>query len=171
MAYVLSGVRRNRRFGTARPAVQGRERGGDRGALVASDSRGSNLASIEAARGRAEPPSERLTMAVRHWRPGEVACLNSLDDVATRTVALARTPAFEAVHLVVRAGHSIPTHSVAGPITLYCIAGHVRFAGGSPSELRAGDWLYLDPGMPHAVEAVADSSLLLTILFDKSGEK
>lgn len=110
-------------------------------------------------------------MAIRHSRSGEVTCLGSLDDAATRTVALARTPAFEAVHLVVRAGASIPPHRVADSMTLYCVAGHVRFEGGSPSELRAGDWLYLDPGVPHAVEAITDSSLLLTILFEQSGKK
>lgn len=108
-------------------------------------------------------------MAIHHCRSGEVTCLGAIDDGATRTVALARTPSFEAIHLVVRAGESIPAHHVAGTMTLYCIAGHVRFENSAPPELWAGDWLYLDPGTPHAVQAVADSSLLLTILFDESG--
>lgn len=112
-----------------------------------------------------------MSMAVRHCRSGEISCLGSIDDAATRTVALARTSAFEAIHLVVRAGQSIPSHHVAGSITLYCVAGHVRFEGASPPELWAGDWLYLDPGAAHAVEAVVDSSLLLTILFDESGDR
>lgn len=93
-----------------------------------------------------------------------------MEDAAARTVALARTSAFEAIHLVVRAGQSIPSHHVAGSITLYCIAGHIRLEGRSPPELWAGDWLYLDPGAAHSVEAVVDSSLLLTILFDESEE-
>lgn len=108
-------------------------------------------------------------MAIRHCRSGEVSRLGSIDDAATRTVALARTPSFEAIHLVMRAGETLAPHRVAGSITLHCIAGHVRFEGASPSELRAGDWLFLDPGTPHAAQAIADSSLLLTILFDKSG--
>ncbi|PKP99129.1 MAG: cupin [Alphaproteobacteria bacterium HGW-Alphaproteobacteria-13] len=107
-------------------------------------------------------------MAIPHCRSGEATCLGTLDDAATRTVALARTPSFEAIHLVVRAGESIPAHRVAGSMTLFCVAGHVRFEGSTPAELWAGDWLYLDPGTPHAVEAIADSSLLLTILFDES---
>lgn len=110
-------------------------------------------------------------MAVHHSRSGEVTRLGSVEQPETRTVALARTPSFEAIHLVVRAGQTISTHQVAGSMTLYCIAGHVQFAGGSPPELRAGEWLFLDPGTPHAVVAVADSSLLLTILFDKSDDK
>lgn len=106
-------------------------------------------------------------MALPHCRSGEVARLGAIADPATATMALARTPAFEAVHLVVRAGQSIPPHRVAGSMTLYCIAGHVRFDGAEPGELRAGDWLFLEPGKTHAVEAVADSALLLTILFDR----
>ncbi len=109
-------------------------------------------------------------MALHHVRSGEVAHLGPCDDPAVRTAALARTPSFEAVHLVVRAGESIPSHRVAGSITLYCIAGHVRLEGGAAPELKAGDWLFLDPGTPHAVEAIADSALLLTILFDQSNE-
>ncbi|SCW66345.1 hypothetical protein SAMN02927924_01932 [Sphingobium faniae] len=109
-------------------------------------------------------------MAIPHCRSGDISRLGSIDDAMTRTVALARTASFEAIHLVVRAGEAIPPHRVAGSLTLYCIAGHVRFEGGSSPELRAGEWLFLDPGTPHAVEAVADSSLLLTILFDKSDE-
>ncbi len=111
-------------------------------------------------------------MAIRHSRSGEISCLPSTDDPVARTVALARTPSFEAIHLVLRAGESIPSHQVAGSMTLYCVEGHVRFTGGSPPELRTGDWLFLDPETPHALEALADSSLLLTILFDgTSNEK
>ena len=110
-------------------------------------------------------------MAIRHCRPGEVTCLGAIDDPATRTIALARTPSFEAIHLVVRAGESIPSHQVAGRMTLYCVAGHIRFENSAPSELWAGDWLYLDPGTPHGIQAVTDSSLLLTILFDEAGHE
>lgn len=106
-------------------------------------------------------------MAIHHSRSGEITHLGSVDDAATRTVALARTPAFEAVHLVVRAGQSVPAHQVAGSMTLFCIAGHIRFEGGSSPDLRAGDWLFLDPETPHSLAAITDSSLLLTILFDE----
>lgn len=107
-------------------------------------------------------------MALHHFEPGEVARLGAIDDPATATAALARTPSFEAIHLVVRAGDSIASHRVPGSMMLYCIAGHAWLGGGAPAELRAGDWLFLEPGTPHAVEAVADTSLLLTILFDES---
>ena len=108
-------------------------------------------------------------MALHHCGPGEVARLGVIDDLATVTAALARTPSFEAIQLVVRAGQSIARHHVAGSMTLYCIAGHMRLGGDAPAELRAGDWLFLYPGTPHSVEMVADTSLLLTILFDEGG--
>jgi quercetin dioxygenase-like cupin family protein len=34
-------------------------------------------------------------------------------------------------------------------------------------ELAAGDWIFLDGGKRHSVKGVEDSSLLLTILFDR----
>jgi quercetin dioxygenase-like cupin family protein len=34
-------------------------------------------------------------------------------------------------------------------------------------ELEQGEWLYLDRGAPHAVHAHEDSSVLLTIFFDR----
>jgi quercetin dioxygenase-like cupin family protein len=107
-------------------------------------------------------------MALHHCRSGEVAHLGALGDRTTVTAALARTPSFEAIHLVVRAGQSIAPHRVAGSLTLYCIAGHARIESDVPAELKTGDWLFLEPGTPHAVKAIADTSLLLTILFDDS---
>lgn len=108
-------------------------------------------------------------MALHHCGPGEVARLGAIDLRATTTAALARTPSFEAIHLVVRAGQSIAPHRVAGSLTLYCIAGHARIESEVSAELKTGDWLFLEPGTPHAVKAIADTSLLLTILFDEGG--
>ncbi|MCK9540780.1 MAG: cupin [Novosphingobium sp.] len=108
-------------------------------------------------------------MALHHFHSGEVARIGAIDDASTRTTALARTSSFEAVHLVARAGQTIPEHRVSGSLTLYCIAGHIRLGGDAPAELRTGDWVFLEPGTPHTVEAIVDTSLLLTILFDESG--
>lgn len=110
-------------------------------------------------------------MALHHCRPGEVSRLAAIGDQASRTAALVKTHSFEAIHLVLRAGDRLADHKVTGSMTLYCIDGHVRFDGGSPPELRGGDWLYLAPGTPHEVRAISDSSLLLTILFDASAER
>lgn len=106
-------------------------------------------------------------MALKHVRSGEVAHLADIDDPSARTIALARTSSFEAIHLVVRAGESLPAHKVDGSMTLHCLAGHILFEqGDKPTDMRAGDWIYLEPGTSHAVRGISDSALLLTILFD-----
>ena len=107
-------------------------------------------------------------MALHHVRSGEVSHLVGIADPGAKTVALAKTGSFETIHLVVRAGSTIPSHKVDGSMSLYCIEGHVRFEGDELRELRGGDWLHLAPGTAHELSALVDSSLLLTIMFDMS---
>lgn len=108
-------------------------------------------------------------MALHHATPGEVVHLPPVSVPSTQTAALVKSPAFEAIHLVVRAGETIPTHKVEGAITLHCIEGAITVdANGRAAEMRAHDWLYLDPLVPHALHGLADSALLLTILFGGS---
>ena len=83
-----------------------------------------------------------------------------------KTSALMKSDRFEAVRLVITAGTVIPSHQVDGFITLFCLEGYVILDVDRETELRAGDWIYLDRGSPHSVRGVEDSALLLTILFD-----
>lgn len=104
-------------------------------------------------------------MALHHATSGEVIHLQAEGG----TAALVKTPSFETIHLVIKAGESIPAHKVAGAMTLYCIAGAVTIEiDGQAAHMGTGHWLYLDPGVPHAVRGEVDSTLLLTILFDRS---
>ena len=93
-------------------------------------------------------------MALHHCGPGEVARLGVIDDLATVTAALARTPSFEAIQLVVRAGQSIARHHVAGSMTLYCIAGHMRLGGDAEdATLSIEESLWVDgQGRPQPVQ-------------------
>lgn len=108
-------------------------------------------------------------MALRHAEAGEVVDLRplgaSLADATTS--ALAKTEQFEAVRLVLPSGKTIPQHAVSGQITLFCIEGSVRLHTDREIVLGAGQWVYLERGEPHAVEAVEESALLLTIMFDR----
>lgn len=109
-------------------------------------------------------------MAVHHARPGEVVDLKPLGEGLrnARTTAIVKADAFEAVRLVVLAGREIPPHQVSGPITLHCLEGRVLLGlGDSTLELAAGQWVYLDGGARHSVQGIEDSSLLLTILFNR----
>lgn len=106
-------------------------------------------------------------MALRHAAPGEVVDLQPLGAqlAAAKTHAIVRTLNFEAVRLVVPAGTEIPSHRVAGAITLYCIEGHAQLdLEDGTVEMRAGDWLHLEGGALHSVKGVEDTSMLLTIL-------
>ena len=109
-------------------------------------------------------------MALHHARPGEVVDLSPLGSKLqnTKTKALVKSQSFEACHLVVLAGKEIPPHDVPGNITLHCLEGRVQLVlEQSKIELAAGQWIYLDGGEKHSVSGLEDSSLLLTILFDR----
>lgn len=107
-------------------------------------------------------------MALKHAQPGEVVHLHALDasSGSAKSTAIVKRDRFEAARLVVPAGATIPTHRVPGYFTLQCLEGHVILDAGRAIELAAGDWVYLERDMPHAVRGVEDSLLLLTILFD-----
>lgn len=106
-------------------------------------------------------------MALQHLEPREVIHLPSIPSErgATGTAALVKSDRFEAIHLVVPAGSSIPPHHVPGYMMLHCLEGRVTL-GPSDIELGAGDWVYLARGDQHSIQGVEDAKLLLTILFD-----
>lgn len=108
-------------------------------------------------------------MALHHAQHGEVVHLSGLgvDGEKARTTALVKTGAFEAIHLIVRAGAVIPTHHVAGQATLQCLRGRVSvLLGDAATILQAGDWMYLDGGEDHGIEGIEDAALLFTIVFE-----
>jgi quercetin dioxygenase-like cupin family protein len=107
-------------------------------------------------------------MALSHAASGEKVHLPSLASAPAggKTSALVKTDRFEAVHLVLRSGSHIPSHAVGGYMTLHCLEGTIVLDADRRIELGPGDWVYLERGEAHAVAALEDSSLLLTILFD-----
>lgn len=106
-------------------------------------------------------------MALQHAQPGEVVALTPLRETLSEntTTTLIKTDTLEVIRLVLPAGKSIPAHSVPGEITVQCLEGRVKFpAMGKDLELQAGQMLYLQGGESHAVHAIDDSSVLVTIL-------
>jgi quercetin dioxygenase-like cupin family protein len=56
-------------------------------------------------------------------------------------------------------------HEVDGPITLQVISGAVTFGvAGESRTLKAGTLIALDKAIPHDIQAMEDSELLLTII-------
>lgn len=106
-------------------------------------------------------------MAINHANPAEVMHLQPLGSEigSVRSYTLFKTDVMEAIRLVLPAGKQIAEHKAPGQITVYCLEGRIKFtSAGQPKELVAGDLLYLNAADPHAVEAIEDSSVLVTIL-------
>lgn len=109
-------------------------------------------------------------MSVPHVSPGQVINLGDrIDGIETQNSrALVKTNDFEAILMQLSAGKTLPEHAVTGPLMLQCLRGEVRFnINGEARDLSPGDWVFLEAGTSHAVEAKTDCSLLLTIVFSE----
>lgn len=75
-----------------------------------------------------------------------------------------RSDHLEVVRLVLLAGKRIPEHRAPGEITVQCLEGAVKFGTDMEARLmRSGDMLFLLAEEPHWLEAVENSSLLVTL--------
>jgi len=84
------------------------------------------------------------------------------------TKALFKSESLEAIRLVLPKGKKIPPHHTRGDVTVQCLEGHVLFTEEQTvRELRPGDLIYVPPGCSHALEALENTSLLVTIAFKK----
>jgi len=67
---------------------------------------------------------------------------------------------YRMVLLNLRKGQTVPEHANRAIVTVYALAGHITFYGGTDScELRTGEVVRLDAGIPHRLEAHEDSAL------------
>ena len=110
------------------------------------------------------------SMSIPHAKAGDIIDLRLLGHAlaTAKTATLTKTANLELIRLVLPAGKELPTHKVAGEITVQCLEGKVAFTAGSKTqELAAGQLLYLTGDEPHAVKGIEDSSLLVTILLTK----
>lgn len=84
------------------------------------------------------------------------------DDERFNPKVLMNEPGYRMVLLSMRAGQLIPEHASKGMVTLHAILGHVTvFAGSFPNELYAGEVIWIENGIPHRIEAIEDSALLV----------
>lgn len=71
---------------------------------------------------------------------------------------------FRVVLTALQASARIPEHKAEGRISIHVLSGHLQVkASGRTFSLRPGGLLVLDQGVPHDVEALDESSFLLTI--------
>ncbi|MEO8445784.1 MAG: cupin [Gammaproteobacteria bacterium] len=112
-------------------------------------------------------------MAIHHAESGELIDISPLGAAlrqATSTT-LIRSDHLEVFRLVLSAGDMVPDHKLPrvcqlpSVVTIQCLEGTVEIeAHGRSQVLRLGHLLYLAAGTPHALKALEDSSVLVTIL-------
>lgn len=103
-----------------------------------------------------------------HAAPNEIIDMETWaeDLPSERTKFICRTKEMELIRLVLPANESFSEHKVAGPITVHCTKGKIRFdAMGESKKITAGQLLYLMPGELHSLTAEEDAVVLLTIIF------
>jgi quercetin dioxygenase-like cupin family protein len=106
-------------------------------------------------------------MAIPHAQAGEIIDIRPLADKLwdTKTHTVLKTAQLEVLRLVLPAGKIIAEHKAPSDITVQCLEGSVKFTAPSGTQtLQAGQMLFLKAAEPHALEAVSDSSLLVTLL-------
>jgi quercetin dioxygenase-like cupin family protein len=109
-------------------------------------------------------------MAQTHARPGQVVSVRPLGNRlgCFRTTAILKADQLEVVHIVLGAGKQLREHSTPGAITVQCIEGRIAFPTPEASHvLEAGDFIHLRRDELHALEAIVDSSALLTLCIPK----
>lgn len=78
-------------------------------------------------------------------------------------VSLVKDGPLNLLLMVLKRGAKLGEHRTRGPITVHVLSGDVRFSiRGEPVKLSAGSVVALDRDIPHSLEALDESALLLT---------
>jgi quercetin dioxygenase-like cupin family protein len=106
-------------------------------------------------------------VAIHHASSGEVIDIRPLGTQLRdeTTKALYKTNHLEVFRVVLPAGKQTRVHKVDGELTVQCLEGQVEFAiEGTKRLMREGDLVCLAGGEHHALKAIDDSSVLVTLL-------
>jgi quercetin dioxygenase-like cupin family protein len=115
----------------------------------------------------AECHEEFQQMSIHHALSGELINIRPLGSAleTARSSTLYKTQHLEVFRMVLLAGKEIPEHQVLGELTVQCLEGSVEFSIGSTRDvMRSGDLKCLAGGIPHALRAIEDCSVLVTLL-------
>ncbi|HET9064558.1 MAG TPA: hypothetical protein VFN22_01895 [Gemmatimonadales bacterium] len=117
------------------------------------------------------PPDERLAAPVtvvdlsataRRLRAEPHAAVSG-----HRQIAVFRHGPVTLVSFAFDAGGALKQHHAEGVVTIHAISGHLRvMAGGTSHDLHAGQLIGLATSVPHTVEAIEASEMLLTVCLD-----
>jgi quercetin dioxygenase-like cupin family protein len=82
-------------------------------------------------------------------------------------VSLVKDDALNVLLMVLKKGAHLHEHRTKGPITVQLVSGSIRFSGGSDQRIiSAGEMVALDRGIPHSLEALEESALILVTAID-----
>ncbi len=82
--------------------------------------------------------------------------------IVSRT--LLRTESTRTVLFGFAAGQELTEHTSTQHALVQILSGECEFSlAGKPHQLKAGDFLYMQPNLPHAVRATQQFSMLLTL--------
>ncbi|WP_313620250.1 cupin domain-containing protein [Achromobacter sp.] len=110
-------------------------------------------------------------MALKHADPGQVIDLTPYGAALAQkqSIALFKSEDLEVMRLVLLAGSAMPSHDVAGEITIQCLEGSIEIsADGATHVLYPGHLMYLAGRAPHALFALEDASVLVTVALKRS---
>jgi len=83
-------------------------------------------------------------------------------------VTLQKDSNLRVVLIMLHKGVTLHEHKVEGPITLFLLSGKINFiAGKEKVSAESNGFIVLDKAIPHDVEALEDSTFILTIVQPK----
>ena len=106
------------------------------------------------------------TMALHHASSGELIDIRPIGQALVHAVTrtLYKSRHLQVFRMVLLAGKTAPPHSVPGDITVQCLEGSLEFTSdGVTQVMRQGDLVCLAGGVPHALTALEDTSVLVTL--------
>ena len=112
-------------------------------------------------------------MAQPHAQSGQVVSVLPLGERLrdSRTGALLKARQLEVVRIVLLAGKALKEHKAPGEITVQCLEGRIEFSTPQARHLMGpGDFIHLRSEEPHALLAVTDASLLVTLCLPAMGD-
>lgn len=110
-------------------------------------------------------------MALHHASSGELIDIRPLASKLknARTETLYKSDRLEVFRLVLLTGKGMPAHQVVGEVSIQCLEGSIELTTEGTSQLmREGDLICLAGGESHALKAIEDSSVLVTILLQRA---
>lgn len=109
-------------------------------------------------------------MAMEHAASGELLTIlsDTPEHASGVSTLLVRAEHLEVFRLALPAGKRTPSHAAAGTITIQCLTGRVALETRTRTQIMTpGTLVYLADTEPHAVSALDDAALLITILLHR----